>query len=80
MTLLIWALVAILLLLILIRLPATADLMLTSMRPTSERRWRKDRRSEKLRITFERRRRPRRLEDVAADYVERISAREDRSA
>jgi hypothetical protein len=70
-------LVAIVLLLALMRVPVTADLMMTSMRATSERRRNKDRRKKRRRITFERRHRYRRLEDVATHYVERISEQED---
>ena len=75
MTLVIWGVVAILLILIAMRLPATADFLLTSMKPTSERRRRKEeRRKRSVPTVVDRRRRPRRLEDVAAWYVDRISA------
>lgn len=78
MTFVIWGVVAILVILIVMRLPATADFLLTSMKPTSERRRRKgERRKHSVPTVIDRRRRPRRLDDVAAWYVDRISAKND---
>ena len=48
MTFVIWGVVAILLLLIVMKLPATANFLLSSMKPTSERRRTRDRRKRKV--------------------------------
>jgi hypothetical protein len=76
MTFVIWGIVAILLLLILMKLPATANLFLTPMKPTSERRRKKDRRIREMRVRVERRHHPRRLEDQAKVYVDRIAKKQ----
>lgn len=73
MTFVIWGIVAILLLLILMKLPATASLFLTPMKTTSERRRKKERRIREMPVRVERRRHPRRLEDQAKLYVDRIA-------
>jgi len=73
MTLVLVAIVAILVLLVLIRVSSRAGATVTSSaRPTRERRCGRDRRVQKLRVPRERRRAPRRFEDVASAYVARI--------
>ena len=73
MTLAVWGIIAILLLLILMKLPAAADLLLSPMKPTSERRRGKDRRKSNVPVRVNRRRHPRRFEDQAKLYVDRIA-------
>ena len=73
MTFVIVAIVAILVLLALFRVGATARTTVgTSARPTHERRSGSDRRVQRVRVPRERRKAPRRFEDVAAAYVSRI--------
>lgn len=77
MTLAVWGIVAILLLLILMKLPAAANLLLSPMKPTSERRRGKDRRKSNAPVRVNRRRQPRRFEDQAKSYVDRIAKKQD---
>jgi hypothetical protein len=73
MTLVLVAIVAILVLLALIRISAkTGAAVSSSARPTRERRSGRDRRLQRGRVPRERRRSPRRFEDVASAYVARI--------
>jgi hypothetical protein len=74
MTLLLVAIVAILVLLVLIRVSAKAGgaTVSSSMRPSRDRRSGHDRRLGKFRVPRERRKAPRRFEDVASAYVARI--------
>jgi len=75
MTVVLVAIVAILVLLVLIRVSAKAGAAASSSaRPTRERRCGRDRRVQKLRVPRERRRAPRRFEDVASAYVARIDS------
>jgi hypothetical protein len=76
MTLAIWGVVAILLLLILMKLPATTNLLLSPMKPTSERRSGKDRRQSNVPVRVNRRRRPRRFEDQAQMYADSIARKQ----
>ena len=73
MTFVIVAIVAILVLLALIRIGGKARTTYgSSARPTRDRRSGRDRRSQRVRVPRERRKAPRRLEDVASAYVTRI--------
>jgi hypothetical protein len=73
MTLVLVAIVAILVLLVLIRISAKAGATVSSSgRPTRDRRSGRDRRVQRVRVPHERRRAPRRFEDVASTYVARI--------
>ena len=75
MTFVVVAIVAILVLLALIRVGATARTTVgTSARPTHERRSGSDRRVQQVRVPRERRKAPRRFEDVASAYVARIDS------
>ena len=75
MTFVVVAIIAILILLVMMRLSAKARGTGSSVRTTQNRRTGRDRREAKIRVPFERRRRPRRLDDVAADYVSRLDTR-----
>lgn len=77
MTIVIWGIVVILLLLILMKLPATARLLLSPMKPTSERRRNKERRQHSLPVRVDRRRHPRRLDDLAGYYADRIAKKQE---
>jgi hypothetical protein len=73
MTLILVAIVAILVLLVLIRVSSKAGATVTSSaKPTRERRSGRDRRLRRVHVPRERRRAPRRFEDVASTYVARI--------
>lgn len=73
MTLVIVAIVAILVLLVLIRVSARAGATVSSsVRPTHERRSGRDRRLQRVRVPRERRKAPRRFEEVAAHYLSRV--------
>jgi hypothetical protein len=73
MTLVIVAIVAVLVLLVLIRVSSKAGATVTSgARPTRERRSGRDRRVRRVHVPRERRRAPRRFEDVASAYVARV--------
>jgi len=73
MTLVLVAIVAILVLLVLIRISAKAVATVSSSgRPTRERRSGRDRRLRCVHVPRERRRVPRRFEDVASAYVARV--------
>lgn len=69
MSLFVIAIVAIVLLLMMIKLRSNSGAMVSSARPTQDRRTRADRRSMKVRVPFERRRTHRRMEDEAAHFV-----------
>jgi precorrin-2 methylase len=71
-TLLIVAITAIVALLVIMRLTAKLGTTGSSARTTRNRRTGGDRRRRPIRVPFERRKQPRRLEDVASDYVARI--------
>jgi hypothetical protein len=73
MTIFLVALVAILMLLALIRIGGKARTTLgASAQPVRDRRSRRDRRVQRVRVPRERRRAPRRFEDVASAYVARV--------
>jgi len=73
MTIFLAALVAILVLLVLIRISAKAKATVSSNgRPTRERRSGRDRRMQRVLVPRNRRKKPRRFEDVASAYVTRI--------
>ena len=74
MTLVLVAIVAIVVLLVLIRVSAKAGgaTVSSSMRPSRDRRSGGDRRLQKVRVPRERRKAPRRFEDVARSYVARL--------
>ena len=75
MTIFLVALVAILVLLALIRIGGKARTTYgSSARPTRDRRSGRDRRLKRVRVPRERRRSPRRYEDVASAYVARIDS------
>lgn len=69
MTLFIIAIVAILVGLVIIRVSSHAKTLTSSARTTRERRSGVERRQEQVPIRRERRRRPRRQDDIAAQYV-----------
>jgi len=77
LTLVIWGVVAILLLLVLMKLPATAKFLLSPMKSTRERRRGGERRKHNVPVRPDRRRRPRRFEDMAEWYVERIAKKQE---
>jgi hypothetical protein len=66
--------VAIVVILVLMRLPTIAGAYTSSFRTYRERRRKKDRRTHQVPFTFERRRLPRRERDLAAKYVEFLTA------
>jgi ABC-type anion transport system duplicated permease subunit len=76
MTYVIWGIVAILVLLILMKLPETAKLVLSPMKPTSERRRNKERRQQSVPVRVDRRRHPRRLDDLAGYYADRMARKQ----
>jgi hypothetical protein len=76
MTYVIWGIVAILVLLILMKLPGTAKLLLSPMKPTSERRRNKERRQQSVPVRVDRRRHPRRLDDLAGYYADRMARKQ----
>jgi hypothetical protein len=63
------AIIAVVLLLILIRLRSNSGVLLSSARPTSDRRSGVERRQRSIRVPIERRRDDRRMEDAAANFV-----------
>ncbi len=75
MTIFLVALVAILVLLVLIRIGGKAGAPGTSSaRPTRDRRSGSDRRLQRVRVPRNRRKKPRRFEDVASAYVTRLDS------
>jgi hypothetical protein len=73
MTVFLVALATILVLLVLIRVSSKAGATVTSSaRPTRDRRSGRDRRLRRVAVPRERRRAPRRFEDVASAYVARV--------
>ena len=78
MTLFIIAIVAVLVALVLMRLSHRAGTLGSSARPTRERRSGVERRQGRVPIRRERRKRPRRQDDVAAQYLEKLDASSQR--
>ena len=77
MTYVIWGVVVILLLLIVMKLPAKAKFLLSPMKPTSERRRNKDRRKSTVPVRVDQRRHPRRVDELAAYYADRLAKRQE---
>jgi hypothetical protein len=76
MTLFIWAVVATVIILVMFRLPAASRTFTSPFRTTRERRSGQDRRRQRISVAVERRRRPRREQDLAAQYVAKLDARD----
>ena len=74
MTLFIIAIVAVLVALILMRLASHTKTLTSSVRTTRERRSGVERRQQRVPIRRERRKRPRRRDDIAAQYVASLEA------
>jgi len=68
-TYMIFAIVAVVLLLILIRLRSNSGVLFSSARPTKDRRSGVERRKQTIRVPINRRREDRRMEDAAASFV-----------
>ena len=66
------AVVVLVVLLIVIRLSSKSGSMVSSARPTKDRRSGQDRRTMNVRVPFERRREHRRMEDAAANFVKEL--------
>jgi hypothetical protein len=71
-TIVIVAFTAIVVVLLVLRITSKGVSAGSSSRTTRDRRSGAERRRQRIRVPFERRREPRRLEDVASDYVARI--------
>jgi hypothetical protein len=71
-TIFILAMVAILVALIVMRLASRANTMTSGFRPTRDRRSGLDRRQRRVRVGVDRRKRPRRQDDVASQYLARL--------
>ena len=73
MTLFVIAIVAIFSLLVAMRLRSKSGAFVSDVHPTRDRRASQERRALKMRVSFERRRKHRRLHDVATHYVNGLS-------
>ena len=72
MTIVIVAFTAIVVVLLVMRITSKGVSTGSSAKTTRERRSGRDRRRQRIRVPLDRRKQPRRLEDVASDYVSRI--------